>query len=386
MEKMSLNELAEQLAELTKRRESPFFFRAPGRVNLIGEHTDYNEGFVLPIAINLGLSSAALPQNSLEVKVYSLLMKESKSFSLNKIRKTHGWIDYLQGVGFELRKTGFELRGFQGVIHSTLPIGSGLSSSGALEVLTELIFESSAGFKLDPVKAAKLCKRAENEFVGVRCGIMDQFASKLGKAKYAIFLDCRSLDYEYIPFPKDYRVVIMDTGIRRVLAKSAYNQRRRECEEALGKLRKYYPEIKALRDVSPSQFKKHEKDLPLILRKRARHIVEEIERAIQAVAMLKQGDLEEFGKLMDESHRSLKDNYEVSSIELDKAVSIAKKLKGCLGSRLTGAGFGGSTVSLVEVTEVKNFIKEIKKLYFEVTSIKPKIYVCEAVNGAKCIE
>jgi galactokinase len=171
-----------------------------------------------------------------------------------------------------------------------------------------------------------------------------------------------------------------------VLAKSAYNQRRRECEEALGKLRKYYPEIKALRDVSPSQLKKHEKDLPLILRKRARHVVEEIERVIQAVAMLKQGDLEEFGKLMDESHRSLKDNYEVSSIELDKAVSIAKKLKGCLGSRLTGAGFGGSTVSLVEVTEVKNFIKEIKKLYFEVTSIKPKIYVCEAVNGAKCIE
>jgi galactokinase len=265
-------------------------------------------------------------------------------------------------------------------------MGSGLSSSGALEVLTELIFESIAGFKLDPIEAVKLCRRAENEFVGVRCGIMDQFATKFGKAKHAIFLDCRSLDYEHVPFPKDYRAVIMDTGIRRELAKSAYNQRRRECEDVLGKLRRYYPKIKALRDVTISQLKKHEKDLPPILRKRARHVVEENERVIQAVALLKQEDLEGFGKLMDESHRSLKNNYEVSSEELDKAVSIAKKTEGCIGSRLTGAGFGGSTVNLVDVTEVKNFVKEIKQLYFEATGFKPKIYVCEAVNGAKRIK
>jgi galactokinase len=389
MERVKSSELKDQLFKLTGEKEHPLFFRAPGRVNLIGEHTDYNDGFVLPIAINLGLRAAVLPSDSPQVRVRSLLMKETRKFFLNQLnetRKTNTWLDYLQGVGLELRKEGHKLKGFQGIFASNLPVGSGLSSSGALEVLTELIFESTSGFGLASLEAVKLCRRAENHFVGVDCGIMDQFASRFGRAEHAIFIDCRELKHEYVPFPKDYKAVVLDTGVRRELSKSSYNQRRRECKEALGFLKKHYPEVKALRDVSLSRLEKYEEDMPPTLRKRARHVVKENGRVIEAVDLLKRGNLEGFGKLMNDSHRSLRSDYAVSSKELDKAVNIARGLRGCAGSRLTGAGFGGSTVSLVETTQVKGFIGRIEKLYSEATGFKPKLYVCEAADGAKRIK
>ncbi|MFQ6059543.1 MAG: galactokinase, partial [Anaerolineae bacterium] len=323
--------------------------RAPGRVNLIGEHTDYNEGFVLPVAINRSILMAAAPRHDREVRLYALNFEEGAAFSLDHIEhdEKRVWSNYQRGVAQVLQEQGLRLVGLEACIWGDIPIGSGLSSSAAVEVATAYTFQTLSGFSLDHAEMALLCQRAENEFVGVQCGIMDQFIACLGRRDHALLLDCRSLDYEHVPLPPPLAppklggtggaaIVVCDTMVRRGLVDSEYNARRRECAEGARLLG-----VKALRDVSVEAFERRQGELPEIVRRRCRHVVHENQRVLDSVEALRRGDLAEFGRLMNESHRSLQEDYEVSCRELDLMVEVARQVEGVYGSRLTGAGFGG---------------------------------------------
>lgn len=360
--------------------------RAPGRVNLIGEHTDYNDGFVLPIAIDQEIITAFQPRLDNSVCLYSYNFSSSHQFSLNEIKyeTEEGWANYVKGVIHVFQERGIKLSGMNTILEGDIPIGAGLSSSAAIEVATAIGLQLLSGFTMEPAEMVKLCQEAENEFVGVNCGIMDQFVSLLGKKDKALFLDCRSLDYELVPLPspEDLRIVICNTGVRRELTSSEYNKRRRECQEGVSHLKKRLPGIKALRDVTLEDFEKHGDCLPEMIKRRCEHIVKENDRVIQSVALLKKGNLRRFGSLMNESHQSLKDNYEVSCRELDLMVDIALDINGVLGARMTGAGFGGCTVNLVEVGKVERFQETVKEKYGKETGTAPEIYILRAEEGA----
>jgi len=344
------------------------FFRAPGRVNLIGEHTDYNGGFVLPAAIDREFIAAAAPSADNAVRAYSLNTKTETSFHLGDIKRVEGdWGNYLRGVAKYLQETGLRLKGFSGVLSSTVPVASGLSSSAALEVLTATIFEKLGRLKLDPVECVKLCQKAENEFVGVKCGIMDQFISKLGKKDHALFIDCRSLEYRHVPLSRDAKIVIVNTGVKRALAGSKYNERRAECEQAVSIFSKHRKGA-LLRDYTLADFQNWQGELPENVRKRARHVISENARVLDAVDALKSGNLESFGHMMYESHDSLKNDYEVSCAEL--------------GARMTGAGFGGCAVVLAQPEGVEKFVPKMEEGYKKAFGQKPEIYVCTAEDGA----
>lgn len=358
--------------------------RAPGRVNLIGEHTDYNGGFVLPMDIERDVLVAFAARADRQVVLHSLDFKEEATFSLDDIQKDeeHSWSNYARGVAHELQADGMALRGLDAAIQGNIPIGAGLSSSAAFEVAMALAFLAAADERMDRVDVALLAQRAENRFVGMQCGIMDQFVSALGQAGHALFIDCRDLQYRAVPLPHGVQVVIADTMTRRGLVGSAYNERRQQSEEAVRILARVLPGIQQLRDVTPEDLAHYGDLLPPIVRRRATHVVTEDARVLAAVKALEEGRADEFGRLMDESHASLRDDYEVSSPELNLMVELARQVPGCLGSRMTGAGFGGATVSLVRQEAVPGFVEAVSAGYEERTQLTPEITVTLAAAGA----
>ncbi len=357
-------------------------FRAPGRVNLIGEHTDYNDGFVMPVAINLATYVAVEACAEPKLLVDSENVSEQREFPLaDSAASAQGhWSDYVRGVAVTLERSGFRLSGARLLIRSEVPIGSGLSSSAALEVAVARALLAISGITLPAPDLARFCQRAENEFVGVNCGIMDQFACCLGRAGHALLLDCRSLEHRLVPLPSDLRLMICDTKVRHRLSSGDYNQRRAECQEGVRLLQRYDPAIRSLRDGSSEMLERAA--LPDVIFRRCRHVITENARVMQAAAALEAGDLAQFGRLMYESHQSLRDDYEVSCAELDLLVRLAEAVPGVFGSRMTGAGFGGCTVSLVKSQEAARFARLVSQEYHRVTGIEPAVWDCQAVDGA----
>ena len=376
--------IKEEFRQVYSSQEHIVIVRAPGRVNLIGEHTDYNGGFVLPAALGQEIVMAGERRDDREVSIYAENMAEHISFSLDKVEydKNVLWANYPKGVISMLKEKGIELCGMNILVRGNIPIGVGLSSSAAIEVAAALIFKEVSEFSLSPVDMAKLCQRAENEFVGMRCGLMDQFICCLGKKGNALFLDCMSEKYDFVPIPSNINIVICNTGVSRELAGSEYNKRREECEEAVAVFRKVMPEIENLRQVTSADFERLKSSLSPTVRKRCEHILSENERVLAAVQALKKGELSKLGQLMEESHASLRDKYEVSCPELDIMVEVACSINGCIGSRMTGGGFGGCTVNLVETEAVSEFKEKVSKEYHERTAIEPEIYVSEPSDGA----
>jgi galactokinase len=363
----------------------PIIVRAPGRVNLIGEHTDYNDGYVLPMAINRDVLFAVRARADREVELHSLNFHARARFSLDRLEPdpAQPWSNYVRGVAQQLLREGLALTGMEGVVEGNVPIASGLSSSAAMEVAALMTFQTLGGWELDGAKAALLCQRAENEFLGVRVGIMDQFISRLGRRGHALFVDCRSLDYEVVPLNAEGHVfMVADSQRSRELAASEYNVRRSQCEQAVETLRSGLPGIQALRDVSPSQFEQQSWALDTITGRRARHVVSEDDRVLRAIDALRGGRLADFGALMNASHESLRFDYEVSSRELDVLVGAARQVDGCLGARLTGAGFGGCTVSLVREDAAPEFERHVSEAYQRATGRTPLIYSSTAEDGA----
>jgi galactokinase len=367
---------------------APRLFRAPGRVNLIGEHTDYNDGFVLPMAIDRETCVAAAPRPDRRVRVYSLNLGEHAEFDLDHPgeRERGIWLDYIEGVAHALERRGVRLGGADLVITSDVPVGAGLSSSAALEVSAGLALASVAGVEVDKVELALAGQEAEHTYVGAKVGIMDQFIAALGRAGHALLIDCRTLETQAIPVDTtETLVVICDTRVKHELAASEYNTRRAECEQGVELLRRAGLDgIRALRDVSEAALERYGHALPEVVGRRCRHVVTENARTLAAAAALKDGRLEEMGKLMYASHDSLRDDYEVSSVELDVLVRIALSLAGAtLGARMTGGGFGGCTVNLVRRDRLENFSETIAREYAATTGRTPDIYVSEAGEGAR---
>jgi galactokinase len=363
----------------------PRLFRAPGRVNLIGEHTDYNDGFVMPVAIDFFTQILLFPLDARALEFYSDNFKEKVVLDFDNLPKSRSrhWSDYVVGVALMLIREGHELRGARLMIASDVPIGSGLSSSAALEVATAYALAMTLDLKIERAELAKLCRRAESEFVGARVGIMDQFVSFFGETDKALMLDCRSLEFEHLPVPASAQLVICNTMVKHDLAAGAYNERRQQCEEGVELLRTVLPNVTALRDVTLQQLEVHRKELPEVIYRRCRHVVTENERVLDAASALKQGDVAKFGQLMNQSHQSLRDDYEVSCAELDLMVGLARKVEGVFGARMTGGGFGGCTVNLVRRERVDEFQNTVAAGYQEATGLTPKIYICKAVKGAE---
>ncbi len=360
-------------------------FRAPGRVNLIGEHTDYNDGFVMPAAINLSTWVKISPLDQRKLQIFSENFGEEIEVDLDDrklVRRGH-WSDYPVGVAVMLERAGHRLQGASLQIRGEVPLGSGLSSSAAIEVATACALVANAGIAVDRRELALLCQKAENEFVGARVGIMDQFISLFGQEKKALLLDCRSLEFELLPMLDNVRLIICNTMVKHELASSAYNERRAQCEAGVKHLAKFVPNVIALRDVTLEQLEQFGSDLPEVVYRRCRHVITENARVLSAARALEQGDLNYFGRLMAESHRSLRDDYEVSSEELDLMVEIARTVEGVYGARMTGGGFGGCTVNLVAVDHAETFRRRVAEGYEQVTKLKPEIYICTASKGAK---
>jgi galactokinase len=359
-------------------------FRAPGRVNLIGEHTDYNDGFVMPSAIGLSTRVAASPRNDSQLLIRSEQFPEHFTFDLDHLpqRSTGTWCDYPVGIAVLLQRAGHHLRGANLLVQGEVPIGAGLSSSAALEVASALALLSLTGVALPMTEVAKLCQRCENDFIGARCGIMDQFVSCLGKDGHALLLDCRSLEFELIPIPDRVRLVVCNTMVKHQHAGGEYNRRREECEEGVRMLAKWYPHIRALRDLSVDQLIQHSQDVPEKIFKRCRHVVEENVRVHKGAQCFRAGDLHGFGELMRESHRSLRDLYEVSCRELDIMTEVAETLPGYHGGRMVGGGFGGCTLNLVAAADAESFAGQIASRYQHATGIRPDVYICSASDGA----
>lgn len=361
----------------------PVVCRAPGRVNLIGEHTDYNDGFVLPAAIDFFTWAAMRVREDEQLNLSSLEYPETVSLTLDgPLQPRSHWSDYVVGVFAQLRATGLQQHGADFLVHGEVPIGAGLSSSAALEVSSAFAILRSHNAPVNRTELALLCQRAENQFVGTHCGIMDQFVSCHGKADHALMLDCRSLEFELLPLPSNVRIVICNTMVRRNLAGGEYNQRRLECETGVQLLSQWLPGVKALRDVSVEQFAHYSERLPQVIARRCRHVIAENDRVQHAAAALKHGAFDEFGRLMAQAHRSLRDDYEVSCRELDLMVQVAARQPGAFGSRMTGGGFGGCTVNLVEAEEAERFVHNVRAEYAEATGITPEIYTCTAADGA----
>jgi galactokinase len=377
----------ENIYDASKRqfgRTPDLIVSAPGRVNLIGEHTDYNDGFVLPMAIDRKIRVGGSLRDDEIVRLYSLNFQEMSQFSVISLRKTGKWTDYVQGVIDEFLKAGEHVKGFDAVLYGDVPLGSGLSSSAAMEVATAFFLAQLNDTNLSPEEMAKLCQRAENRFVGMNCGIMDQFISRLGQEGHALYLDCRDLHYEQIPFKLDgYTIVICNSHVKRHLVNSAYNERRAQCEEGVRLLQPKLGQITALRDVSSDQLDTYKALLPPIVYRRCKHVITENERVMNAVLVLKRGDIPRFGELLNQSHESLRHDYEVSCPELNYLVEIARQVNGTIGSRMTGAGFGGCTVSIVQESALEEFKMTILEEYAKRTGITAEIYVSKAEDGAR---
>jgi galactokinase len=362
----------------------PVLFRAPGRVNLIGEHTDYNDGFVMPAAIDRHTWVAAAPRDDRRVAIRSENLADSVTLDLDDPdpRPRRHWSDLPRGVTTTLERAGHRLRGASLLVQGDLPLGSGLGSSAAFEVATAGALLHLAGVTLDPLEVARLCQQAEHEFAGTRCGIMDQLASCRGREGRAILLDCRSLVVREVPLPPRLRVVVSDSMVRRRLAESGYNRRRAECEEAVRILAAALPHVRALRDVTPADLERERARLSDALYRRCRHVISENRRVLETAEALERADLDAVGASMAASHESLRTDYEVSCPELDLLVETARSLPGVVGARMTGAGFGGSTVNLVHEDAVPQFTRALAERYRRATGLEPGIHVVRATGGA----
>jgi galactokinase len=373
-------------AFLARYGRTPRLFRAPGRVNLIGEHTDYNGGFVLPMAIERETVVAAAARADRRVRVYSLDRAEEAEFDLDRPGPARRglWLDYVEGVARALESRGVNLMGADLLIASDVPAGAGLSSSAALEISVGLALVRVSGQEIDPVELALAGQQAEHTYVGTMCGIMDQFIASLGRAGHALLIDCRRLEAAPVPLDTtEVAIAVCDTGVKHELSSSEYNVRREECARGVELLGEYLPGISELRDVSVADFALYEAQLPEPVKRRCRHVVTENERTQLAAEALQRGDLVVFGRLMNASHESLRDDYEVSCRELDLLVEIARTLPGVLGSRMTGGGFGGSTVSLVRRDSLTEFRRTVSERYERETGIASAILVTEASGGAE---
>ncbi|MBC7289077.1 MAG: galactokinase [Armatimonadetes bacterium] len=356
--------------------------RAPGRVNVIGEHTDYNEGFVMPLATDLATWVAAAPRADRLVRVYSDRMKAAAEFSLDNLGRCGDWVDYIKGVAWALTEAGVSLRGLDAAIVSSVPPGSGVSSSAALEVSWALAMLGAAEAQLEPKHLALVCQRAENEFVGMNCGVMDQMASVLGSQGHAILLDCRTLEYELVPVPADeVGIVVMDTGVPRALVDSEYNLRRQQCAEAARAMG-----VPALRDATLEQLERARCKLDEVTYRRARHVITENQRVHQAASAFAARDFERVGNLIDASHFSLRDDYEVSCPELDLICEIARRQEGCYGARLVGAGFGGCAMALVAADAIRSVCMRVKEEYDRATGRNATVFAVRACSGAELVQ
>jgi galactokinase len=358
--------------------------RAPGRVNLIGEHTDYNDGFVLPAAIDRSIAFAGRKRPDRVVRVHSLDFGASVEFHLDDIQKDgkNPWSNYIRGVSKYLEEDGHRLSGADMVFGGDVPREAGLSSSAAVEVGTAAFWKNLLRLEVDPVYLVKLSRKAENQFVGVPCGIMDQFISALGRENHALFLDCRDLSFRHVPLRDDVKIVVCNSGVKRALAQSEYEVRLKQCRQAVAQIASAGLAVKSLRDVASADLEAARSVLSGILFRRARHIVTENHRVLEAVKALECGDLERFGQLMNASHESLRDDYEVSSKELDVLVELAWKQPGVLGARMTGAGFGGCTVNLLRQERAEAFAEAVRRGYQDALGLKAEIYICKASQGA----
>ncbi len=368
-------------------------FTAPGRVNLIGEHTDYNGGFVFPAALTMATTLLARPRMDRQINLIATDLKQMVHADLDELEKYKGlkWGNYQLGVADELHKAGYRLCGCDLLFDDKVPLGSGLSSSAAIEIATAIALVSLGNTaygterEIDMVQMAKIAQIAEHNYIGVKCGIMDQFSSAMGKKDMAIFLDCRDLVWEMVPLKMEgYRLVLSNTNKKRSLGEGKYNERRSECEKGLAFLQKALPEATCLRDISVDEFTRHSGLIPdETIRRRVEHVVYENDRVLQSVKALKEARLNDFGRLMNASHDSLGDLYEVTGNELDTLVKEARRIDGVLGSRMTGAGFGGCTVSLVREEQVQAFIKQVGAAYESRIGYPASFYVSEIGDGGR---
>jgi galactokinase len=379
-------------SEINQRFEQTFggkaaVFRAPGRVNLIGEHTDYNDGFVMPAAVEFSTYVAIGKRPDRKLVIRSEDFPGHFEYDIDDLprQRVAAWCDYVLGVASVLAERGVKLHGVNMLVHGEVPIGAGLSSSAALEVASALALLSLGDIQLPLPEVAKLCRQAENSFVGARVGIMDQFVSCMGKAGHAFLLDCRSLDFKFVPIPAGIRLVVCNTMVKHDLATGGYNTRREECEEGVRLFRKWDPAVRALRDVSMELLDRRRDDLPPVIWKRCCHVIRENQRTLDAARALSDGNLLRLGELMRESHDSLRDLFEVSCRELDVMVEAAEGLPGFCGGRMTGGGFGGCTVNLVREEAAADFAAQISQRFHSATQITPQIYICSAENGAQKI-
>ncbi|MFZ5878686.1 MAG: galactokinase [Chloroflexota bacterium] len=352
--------------------------RAPGRVNLIGEHTDYNDGYVLPMGIDHAVWIALRPRADGLVRIHSLDLGLDSVFEPARIEKGEGWAEYPKGVAWALRETGYDLRGWEGVMTGDVPRGAGLSSSAAVELAIARAFACASGFDWDAKLMARLAQKAENQWVGVNCGIMDQMASAASRADHALFMDCRTLDIQHAPLPPGTAVVVLDTSTRRGLVDSAYNERRAQCEAGA----RFFG-VKALRDVSVAEFerRKHEIHDEAVLR-RARHIITENQRVLDAMEAMRANDVDRLGQLFNASHASLRDDFEVTNEALNQIVEAAQEQSACYGARMTGAGFGGCAVALVRGEQVGAFTQAVGAAYRQRSGLEAALYVCKPSAGA----
>jgi galactokinase len=362
---------------------APLLYRAPGRVNLIGEHTDYNDGFVLPAALELATWVAVAARPDRQLRIHSRLKDETVTFDLDDPdpQPRKDWSDYARGVAVVLAGEGHTLPGADLMVWSDVPLGAGLSSSASFEVSIGYALLATAGHTPDLTELALSCQRAENEFVGMRCGIMDQFIACHGAADHALLLDCRSLEGRLVPIDPKARLVICNTMVHHEHAAGEYNLRRGDCEEGVALLSKALPGIKALRDVSVQQLAHFADLLPARIYRRCRHVVTENDRTVRAADALEAGNLDLVGRLMDESHKSMRDDFEISCSEVDAMVAANQAVDGVFGARMTGGGFGGCTISLAEVDAVEGFKQSVTQRYRQATGLTPDIFTCSPGAG-----
>ena len=385
-----MNALYQEIKEVFKEKynSEPLLVRSPGRVNLIGEHTDYNEGFVLPAAIQKEIVLGIQLNNTDQIRIYSLDFKEEGEFDLNNLRPSaQNWANYVLGVIQQFQESGRKITGLDIAFGGNIPIGSGLSSSAALECATAFALNEIYDFKLDREELARVAQKAEHEFVGVRCGIMDQFASLFGKSGFALRLDCRSLEYEYFPLNLEgYKIVLINSMVSHSLASSQYNTRRQECEQGVAIMQRWDIQVQSLRDVSIRALKDHKGEFPGFVYQRCHYVISENQRLLDGCNALKKGDLKAFGKQMYASHEGLQNHYEVSCKELDFLVDLTRDKEEVLGARMMGGGFGGCTINIVADHAIESFSEEVKKSYSEKFKKITAIYICELSDGSSLAE
>ena len=380
--------LGSSFGRRTESAARPRIALAPGRVNLIGEHTDYNDGWVLPMAIDRWVGVAFAPRSDGRLRMHSVFFDEFHAVPVDEPTPPGGarWSSYIEGAAWALRSAGHDVIGADLVVDGDVPLGSGLSSSSALEMAALLALCHASGIEWSPVEMALLGQRAECDYIGVEGGVMDQFTAAMGRDGHALLLDCRTLETENVPIPEDAAIVVMDTGAPRTLATSAYNDRSRTCREAVKALSEVEPGLRALRDVEPGFLEAERSLLDETSYRRARHVVDEMARPFALSMALTTGDLAEAGRLMDESHFSLRDLFEVSCRELDFVTDLARRHPACFGARLTGAGFGGCAIALVSADGAAVFAADVHAAYRAEFDLPSSVFVCRPVAGAMVID